>query len=486
MQKGRLVREYTRVSTALISAFLALVAVLNVAVYALAEHFGWYLYTKEHYEHRVGEPIHDYLSALSAEGEVSLLFCMNEEELRGDVVYRLVWETARQLAERHDFITVETVNIFTDPERVERYRYETETDPDTGETTRRQINRITTQSVIIDGGAQFMVQPLSAFFVLNANNETEAYNGEEVMAAMVRWVLTDPHPTAYVSTNHGEVADKSFYNLLVCAGYRVLPIDLMQEELTDTAGILVVSNPRYDFIRGQTGVRAELEKIEEFLDAGGLLVMGIDPLTSGLVKLEAFLAGWGIAVSDATIRDRGQSITADGYTLVASYADSDAGATLARRTGEYGAGRVIVREASPLMLSEREGKEVGALLRASPDSAAYADGKLQSSEGNFTIAALSRDSGGGGAVFVVSSVYLAAHDALESDEYGNEAFLYSLLDNYAGATPPFGATMVVIGSYLLENLTMREAHLYTLLLVGVLPLAVAGAGVVVLRRRKNR
>ncbi|MFA5562363.1 MAG: LPXTG cell wall anchor domain-containing protein, partial [Eubacteriales bacterium] len=101
-------------------------------------------------------------------------------------------------------------------------------------------------------------------------------------------------------------------------------------------------------------------------------------------------------------------------------------------------------------------------------------------------AALSRDSGGGGAVFVVSSVYLAAHDALESDEYGNEAFLYSLLDNYAGATPPFGATMVVIGSYLLENLTMREAHLYTLLLVGVLPLAVAGAGVVVLRRRKNR
>ena len=75
---------------------------------------------------------------------------------------------------------------------------------------------------------------------------------------------------------------------------------------------------------------------------------------------------------------------------------------------------------------------------------------------------------------------------LNTDGYANKDMIYALFDSFFGSqTPPYGAAVLTVGSSTLEHLTMREARLYTALLLA-LPVALAICGAVLTLRRKNR
>ena len=118
---------YGRVNAALIAAVLALTVIVNIAVLALTQAFSLYLYASPKYSHRIGQGTADFLEGVAKEEDrVKILFCMQPQELEGDTIYNLVYQTALQMEAAFSFISVETVNIFTEPERVEPYKYKTE------------------------------------------------------------------------------------------------------------------------------------------------------------------------------------------------------------------------------------------------------------------------------------------------------------------------------------------------------------------------
>lgn len=475
----------------LIAAMIAVAVVLNVVIFGLANVFSWYFYTEESYEHTIGDATDTYLSSLGEVGDVRIIFCDAADTLSGDTVYNLVWQTANQFADRYDFVSVENVNIFTHPERVERFKYEWDsekndfaTDPETGD--RIQLYSINTSSVIFAGEKDFIVLPMSAFFVLDSESVITAYNGEEVTAAMIRWTLTEDHPTAYFTANHGETYSSVFYNRLVCAGYRVQAIDLLTEEIAPD-GILVISNPLYDFVEGNAdkNIRAELEKMEEFLAGGGSMYVMLDPLVTNTVRLEAFLAEWGLTREAMTVRDSAEAVTTDGYALITSFADGQLANRFAAEMESLDAGRVILKQASPLTLTQPDGKTVEPILTSSPDARAYANGVEADATGSYVLAAASRDQNGG-SIFLVSSVYMTAYDAITTNEYGNRDLLFLLFEELSGAAVPKGCSYLIFSPTTLEDLTMREARLWTALLAVVAPLAVAVAGMIVLKKRRAR
>lgn len=479
--------SYKTTSLALTAGVTLLVIVLNLVLFGLVDGYGLYLYTATKYEHQLSEGIESFLGDLENKGhEVKIRFCMNEEDLSSDVVYSLVWNTACQLANTFDFIEVDTINLFTNPDEAAKYLYREEINPETGLSEQVKVN-LSRQSVIIDGGKHHVVQSLASFFQLDSNQTITAYRGEEVMASGVRYVVTDNHPKAYYTTNHGEKYSLSMLNLLVCAGYEVTPIDLLQEAPEDTDGVVFISVPVYDFVKGGEGVRGEIEKLEEFMQKGGMVIACLDPLTANTKELEALLSRWGITVTHQTVRDYDLSLPTDDFVLVTDYAGGEEAKALQALVQQDNDNRVILREASSLSLSEVEGKTVSPLLLSSKTAKAYKEDKVVSSDGQFTLSALSTNTQNGGGVLVTASYYFTANDALDSNEYGNSDFVYGVLSRYGDMPVPLSANSLRIENRRLENLSAKEARVYTVLLAVVLPLAVLSVGtVLLLRRRRGR
>ncbi len=483
--------ERGRLRVGVMAALIATLVVFNVVVYGLSNRYTWYFYEEESYSHTISHATDQYLESLESLGQVKILFCDSPDALEADKVYNLVWQTANQFAERYDFITVENVNIYTHPEKVERYKYlwDEETndyakDPETGD--RIKAADINTSSVIFAGSHDHIVLGMSNFFVLDENSIITAYNGEEITASMIRWTLTENHPVAYFTASHGESYTSAFYNRLICAGYQVKAIDLLTEEL-DEAGILVISNPQYDFVEGnpEKNIRAELEKMDEFLEKGGTVYAMMDPLVTNTVRLDAFFRKWGIQREKMTVKDPDQSVTQDGYSLICQYENEGLGMELAQEMDKINAGRVVIGQASPLTLTPVEGKTVSSILKASGGASGHHNGEIADTRGNYSLAAVSQDKNGG-SVFVVGSANFTAIDAMTTNEYGNRDLIFLLFQRLSGADVPTGCTFLMFSPTTLENLTMGEARLWTCLVAVLVPVAVCAVGVFTVVRRRAR
>ncbi len=486
MRKNLGVRgEYTRLNAALIAVFIAVVAILNVIVYALSDKYEWYIYEAESYSHSIGVAS-DNIFSDTEQKDVEIIFCMEEDELTSDVIYNLVWQTARQLEEKFDFITVDTVNIYLHPSRVSPYKY---TALEDGTEIRNTIN---TSSVIFVCGDEFRVDTLSSFFVLDGSGYINSYNGEEYMLSCIKWVQTDEHPIVYFTSTHGEnyTGLLGFYNILTACGYEVRMLDLAADEIDERATLIVISNPIYDIERAAegSGIVSEAEQLEAFLSRGGTLFVTVDPyIKSPLTQLRAFLSEWGMDTDRSIITDTENSITYDGYTLVAKYADTALGKSIGARVASFNTSQTILRDASPITVSQREGIDTQAIITAYPTAKSYYDGALHSDGGSFPLLAMAEKSGGnGGRVILSSGAYLLANDILNSKVYSNRELVFSLLEHIGADYAVIGADVLPISSNMLEGLTTGVARIYAVTLIGIIPLAVALVGVVYIVRRRNK
>ena len=407
--------------------------------------------------------------------------------MEGDTVYALVLNTFRQLAARYDFIEIEFVNIYLRPDLVAPFRTEDEAG---------NKSSITEQSVILVSGENeknYRVENLQSFFVLDEGQTITAYNGEEIAISCVAWVLADRHPLAGFTMGHGENQSDllAFYTTLVSAGYEIALLDL-NEDIPEGVELIVIANPRWDFLRGAAGsdVKSELDRLDAFLADGGTLFVSLDPYAKApLSGLRAFLAERGLVATQDVIHDSQNSITTDGYTLVTEFASSAFGVAIVDRLGEFGGSRAIVREASVLTLSDAEGCTVSPILLSSPSSQSYRDGELTSADGSFSVLAVSEktlDGGKKATVFLSSSVYFLANDVMNSAIYANRDVVLASMEAASGIPAPVGCHVLSIDNSRLEDLTMGAARFYTLLVAVLVPLAVCAVGAAVIIRRKIR
>ena len=477
-------------SAAFIAAMLLVLVLVNVIINALAARYSWYLYTEEQYEHTIGDAANAVLGT-APEGEtVRVLFCMAEDAMEADVVYALVLNTFRQLAERYDFIKIEFVNIYLHPEEVAPFRSRT---TEAGETVESPISE---QCVILVSGedeSKFRVELLQSFFVLDGEQAITAYNGEEIAISAVAWVLSDSHPVAGFTMGHGENQSNllAFYTTLVASGYDIMLLDL-NEDIPNGVELIVIANPQWDFLRGAegSGVIAELDRLEAFLAGGGTLFVSLDPYAKApLNGLRGFLAERGLAATQDVIHDSQNSITTDGYTLVTEFASSEFGTAIVDRLGEFSDARAIVREASVLELSSVGSYTATSILLSSPSSQSYQNGELKSDAGSFPVLAVAEAplaDGKSATVFLASSVYFLANDVMNSAIYANRDVVLASMEAASGNPAPVGCRVLSIDNSRLEDLTMGTARLYTLLVAVAVPLAVSAVGVFVVVRRKIR
>ena len=496
--------ESDRASSGVMTALVILLfMVVNAILFTLTQAFGWQFSYVDEYDYSLsGSTDALFAEAIEKEKKVKISFCMGEDEIKVHSTGAEVYTTAKNFAERYpELIELNYINIITrqdkDGNLVPLSKYQKDMDGNE--------NRIHKTSVIFECGKNYRVVTdnvtaagFASFFNLDSSLYVNSYNGEEVIAAMISWVLTDEHRTAYFTQHHGETAEISFSNLLVCAGYEIDTLDLRQNKVPDDCDLLVISNPTSDFEARREGVDviAELDRLEAYIERGGNILVTLDPYVKGLPVLEGVLAEHGITFSTSTLSDGrvvrnmvkedSEAIIRDGFTFVAGFAESELGTKMGETVSKYSSDPVILlRDASALELSGR----ATPILSASGTARLEAGGSVTSREGGYTVAAASEhitESGEVARIFVVPSIYLAVSDSLITNGYSNKDFIYSIFDVFYGAeNMPYGCNSVVYSSQTLENLTMGTARLYTILVMAI-PAAIAIVGAVIIVRRKNR
>lgn len=503
---GRKVTGRKGIGNTLTVVIIIAVVMLNVLAYTVTNAFALYLYSPTPKDDLSisGNTDELFKDAINIGKKVTITFCYTEEKLKTHSTGSYVLETARQFEERYpNLISLRFVNLLTKMD-------EDGVIVDFDKYLEDKRNTLKQNSVIFESGegeewSCRVITDMSTsagfvdFYTLNSAGNVIAYNGEEVMAAMISWVLHKDHPIAYLTQNHGETVDIAFTNLLSCAGYYVEVINLRKMEIPKDAGMVVISNPTSDFDRSSddSNVRGELNKIEQYLEGGGKLYVALDPYVKELKNLEGMLDKWGISLSGEynennvlvrdIVRENSEAITPDGYTFIATHADNELAKRVRDSVTAHGNDSILMNEVTRLKLDESKGAQP--LLISGKTSSTHAGGKQTDNSGEYAVAAYSvraENDGKSSTVFVIPTAYITAADAFLSDSYSNKDFLYSILEVIFGSNPaPRGCNQVSYAAPMLENLTMGRARLYTVIILAI-PAALAVVGVITIIRRKNR
>lgn len=483
MKNFRISRRLDRAGTmtALVIVVLALFYLFNSVLLALADQYKWYFYTAEQYDLTPSGEGDALLSQIdTSNGGVKILFCDTQSKIKENSQLEFVHRTAVSLAERHpDLITVEYVNIWLEPAKLEPYRTSKEGDEIT----------IKSDSVIIDYRGEFLINSPKTFYILDEKNYVVSYNGEETFVASILRVSAPDHPVAYFTANHGEEVPEGLYRLLSYAGYDIERLDLSTvSAVPEDAGLVIISSPIYDFQKAAAGssYASELKKLENYLNAGGTLWTSLNPAHVGrLTRLCEFLTGYGLVPQEGTVVDATNSLPGSGgYSLLLDYTESELASRLSSFASKNGR-RTVLSLVMPISFVESGVAAPEALLTTRSSSVLLSDDGQEVAAGPQTAVAISRLKEGNGKILLIGSAHLTATNAVDSASYGNRDLVYALFTEFGQTRVPIGIPSVAVDRTAVENLTTGEANTFALLAALVFPGAILLGGLIYCRRRKN-
>jgi hypothetical protein len=482
-------KNFLLISTALTALFVAVVLVVNVAFFALANHFVWYVDMTKHQLYTLSDTAKDILKAV--DDKVTIYFAVEADKItQADPLLNYPYRTARDMEANFDNISVECVDIIKNPNVFKEFHTITGQD-------------IKTTSVVIATESDFSIYYLESMFITDEDTgNLWGYQGEYKMISAILSLTNTERPKAYFTVNHGETNatnSQALRALYANAGYDVVDIDLTKEDLGDDARILIINDPKYDFDGGESGdeMSNEIAKIDRFLDDLGCLMVFTSPENAGrLTNLSELLVEWGIGFNGETyVQDKDHAISTDGSAIVAKYEENTLGASLYLDLDKNS--KTILPHSMPLsILFEEDGryegtKEVSAVLSSHDSSVLYKDGKVVD-EGSFPVMAISRELTVENNDYYYSYVFVSGSAEAASNAYlGATSVKYANKDIVYNTIKLTGKDRVLcdIEPKQFEktalDITTAEANRWTVILTVVLPVIIAGVGTVVWVRRKN-
>ncbi|MBE6637209.1 MAG: hypothetical protein E7618_05340 [Ruminococcaceae bacterium] len=480
--------KYGALAVALTAAVVALIVIVNAVFTALASKFLWFADMSREKLYTISQESIDLLDDYRETNEfhISIVFCSLEDQVKENYYSNLVLNLAKQYAEEFDFVSVEYVDIINHPEQVDKY-------------LSTSLSRPKTTSVIITDGSESRIFTIDSFYTFDSETgDLFAFNGEYKITAAILQMCGDD-PLAYFVTGHGEDIDGSvMWTLFEDAGFRVQKIDLSKETPDSTAMVMVINNPKYDYLGADDSVN-EIGKIEYFLAEQGALMVFMDAGSGAMPELDEFLALWGISFEEMLIRDYDNSLSVDGTELVAEYTTEGTGASLTSTIRELQSiPKTIVNQAKPITLLYEE-KTFGSSLRStsvvlqtSSDKTASAtpidqDGEAQNGIFNLmTVTVNNRyidNEAHRSYVLAAGTSSFAEDKYIGSRSYGNRDIIFNAMKNFGKETVPLDLDFKVFVDQGLD-VTKGEANRLTLLCTVFLPVVVAAIGIVVYTRRR--
>ena len=490
--------KYGSVAYTITVLAVVLVIVLNVVFSSLASKYMWYTDMTKSDLFTLSDALIEMLSDTNE--EVKIIFCADPDELMSDstTYMRYIYKTAQLLEAEFDNITVECHDVIKEYNFFKKYA-------DTA------ASNIYTTSIIIESGSEFRLMAPEAFFIFDTEDTSKAwaYNGEKKFAAAILQVTASDTPLVCFTEKHGETlaADaQAMISLFSDAGFAVDTIDLSTEEIPEDCRIIVINNPKYDFIgmEAESEGANEIAKLDSFLDGlGALMVFEDYKSASSLVNLNEFLEEWGISFdAGAYLIDKEHSVSVDGGTIVAEYEKSGLGASIYNDMSNLDTmPRTLSKNSMPLNLlweqnsNESGTKQVYSVLSSYDTAECVRNGETEST-GSRTLMAIAREkiivNNENSAetdylysyVFASGSPSFVTGDYLTSNSYGNSDILYAAM-RAVGRENLLADIAYKEFDDIELTITTAQALRWTVTIAVIPPVIVAIVGIVVKIKRKN-
>ena len=485
--------RYGSTATAFTAAFIAVVVVFNIIFTALANRYMWYIDMTNEEVFTLSEATKELLA--DVDEEINIYFASEPDVLmQGDksMYTRFVYNTALQLETEFSNIHVTCKDIVKNRSFFECFRTNTAT-------------QIYTTSVIVESGEEVQVYALQSFFTTEPDDGTVwAYSGERKFVSAILQLTSSELPIVYFTSEHGESIGESaaaLFNLFEENGFDVRTINLAKEEIDGDARIVIINNPRFDFIGAEADDESsnEIRKLDRFLDKFGCLMVFADPdHADRLNNLSEFLEEWGVGFTpDTVIRDTEHSISTDGLSVVAKYDTTTLGSSIYKDL-TYNLDtlpKTISRYSMPIQILWEEGgsvsgsRDVSTILTTYDTAETIYDGAV-TDEGTFNLLTLSRESriinNEEYYSFVVVSGSSAFADSkyLLSNAYANSDILTSTMKATGREKVLADIEFKVFDDTTLD-ITTAQANDWTVAMTLVFPVIAAVTGLVIWVRRKH-
>ena len=264
-----------------------------------------------------------FVDELSDENKkITVTFCTDPDYLTQADVTRATYFMALKLAQEFDKIEVECKNVSEDPLALSEYKV-------------TSLTTFSPSDIVVSYGDRYRIVKADNFWA----SDYTFYNGEYVMASIMKSVTAVEQPAAYFTVGHGETVydprnpesedslkAATLYSLLVAQGLRVGTVDLNTQEVPSDCALIVINNPRSDFYfdytqSGSAKYCSETEKLHKYLinEQGALMVARDYHKDLTLTNLDTFLSEWGFEFGDSVVADTESSIEGVETGIIASY-----------------------------------------------------------------------------------------------------------------------------------------------------------------------
>ena len=298
--------------------------------------------------------------------------------------------------------------------------------------------------------------------------------------------------------------------------------------------MIIIFDPESDFkVKTNRNEIDEIERLDAFLDGTNSLMVFMDADTHNgqrLPNLEDYLEEWGVSYDRYSeqsyrLKDSSNSLTTDGFTMVADYVEYGLGASFtADMRNSSHAKPVIFPNATSISYSnvyslehyvnpddESDQFDYGAydnngISRKVMEAFVTADTAVAHVNGEkvaeatydpFKLMTVSQESRTvqesnssvlheDSYVVAFGSTEFASAEFLESASYGNADLLLSILREIGKEPVPVGMDIKPFADLSIDTITTKDATIYTVTLTLVPAVLAIAAGAIVLIRRKNK
>lgn len=534
--------KYGGIATAVTVIFVAVVVLLNVVVAQVCKRNPdavLDLTTANLYE--ISDDTVDYIKNLDQDVEIAI--SSEESTFQSDKYYKMISETISKYQGYSDHISVTYFDTTKDPDILSKYQ-----DLYAGDISSNQIivtsgDRIKVYSLTDMFEIDQDKYQSYYYGYASLSDCITGFKGEQTLTTAIMNVTdSNPKSVAVITKSNGNYifsatqanayAVTAMENLLNDNGYDVKELDMINDTLdAETYDIVVLPAPANDLTMDA------IKKLQDFLqndgNLGKQLIYVADYTQSVTPNLDAFLKDWNLQVDSSYVREddnnRNQTVqivASAGKGLIApivSLGDSENyGGNLANSSLP-----IVAPLARPIQeLPSNNGRVVYSLLQSSDTSYAYpltqqassgedttesaseesqeateattTEGAATTSfdtdsavRGANTVMALSQSQQSTGSELIESDVIVLGSMAMmdyyltQDSSYNNAEYFIGVLNSVCGKED---SIVIASKDMAATSISATQTQLVTLrtIVVFLIPLAVAAAGIVVFLRRRNR
>ncbi len=313
---------------------------------------------------------------------------------------------------------------------------------------------------------------------------TETYfYGDDTITKAVEYVTLEKVPHIYITEGHGEaVFSDSLLNFLTDNNieYEKLRTNTVGE-IPDDASCIVIYAPANDLSESET------QMIRSYLEAGGNMLLITSPENTGMSNLLSLVEPYGVSAVPGMVYDENTSYYRSyQYDLIPGV-NSDHSITSIPAGQSY---TMEMPESHGIKITENTGSATVTSLFTTSGSAYSLDGETKSEAGALSLGvAISNDTEGGATQIVWYSSADAFTDATAKKvSYGNYYYLfysvYWMNETYESALSD--VVGIPTAEPLLDGLTATSVTVWAVIFIGVIPLTVITAGLVIWLKRRKR